>query len=407
MGKSLILALTYFLTVSAAAGAPQGAQKTPGTSLSPAQQAEAARISEAAKSALQSGDYAGAIQGFAKLIQMAPAVAELHANLGVAYYWAGRPGDAVAPCRKALELNPRLTTARYFLGLSLAEAGACREALPYLKSDYARVADLQLKRLMGMDAVRCAMTRDQPFQAVEYLGWLERDFQNDPDVLYLSTHLFSDLSTRASQRLLHTAPGSYQAHQLNAEALEIQGRLTDALAEYRKVLAMAPHLAGIHYRIGCLLLANERSPGAVDAARKEFEEELQISRTDAGSEYELGEMDREARKWDSAIVHFRRAVSNEPDFVSALIGLGKSLVSGNRAGEAVAPLEKAVKLAPGDPVAHYQLSFAYRRVGREAEAKKELARFRELHEEQQRTSLAIRTAILGDISSPQTAEPPE
>jgi tetratricopeptide (TPR) repeat protein len=407
MRKRFFLALSCFLIVSAAAGAPQSTQKAPGTSLSPAQQAEAARISEAAKSALQSGDYAAAIQGFARLIQMAPAVAELHANLGVAYYWAGRPGDAVAPCRKALELNPRLTSARYFLGLSLAEAGACQEALPYLKSDYARVADLQLKRLMGTDAVRCAMTRDQPFQAVEYLGWLERDFQNDPDVLYLSTHVFSDLSTRASQRLLYTAPGSYQAHQLNAEALEIQGRLTDALAEYRKVLTMAPHLAGIHYRIGCLLLANERGPGALDAARKEFEEELEISRTDAGSEYELGEMDREARKWDSAIVHFGRAVSSEPDFVSALIGLGKSLVSGNRAGEAVAPLGKAVKLAPGDPVAHYQLSFAYRRVGREAEAQKELARYRELHEEQQRTSLAIRTAILGDISSPQTAEPPE
>jgi tetratricopeptide (TPR) repeat protein len=402
------LALAAFLAIRAAGGAPQSTEKKgPSGSLSPTQQAEAAQISKAARSALQSGDYAGAIQGFSKLIQMAPAVAELQLNLGVAYYWAGRPRDAVAPCRKALELNSRLNSARYFLGLSLAEAGACQEALHYLESDYTRVADLQLKRLMGMDAVRCAMTRDQPFQAAEYLGWLERDFQNDPDVLYLSTHVFSDLSTRASQRLLHIAPGSYQAHQLNAEVLEIQGRLTDALAEYRKVLTMAPRLAGIHYRIGRLVLANERVPGALDAARKEFEEELQINRGDAASEYELGEMDREARKWNDAIVHFGRAVSSDPDFVSALIGLGKSLVSGNRAEEAVVPLEKAVKLAPRDPVAHYQLSFAYRRVGREAEAQKELALYRELHEEQQRAGLAIRTAFLGDISSPQTAEPPE
>jgi tetratricopeptide (TPR) repeat protein len=396
------------LAIRAAGGAPQGTgKKTPRASLSPAQQAEAEQISKAATSALQSGDYAGAIQGFAKLIQMAPAVAEFHANLGRAYFSAGRPRDAVAPCRKALELNPGLTSARYFLGLSLAEAGVCKEALHYLESDYTRVADPQLKRLMGMDAVRCAMTRDQPFQAVEYLGWLERDFQNDPDVLYLSTHVFSDLSTRASQRLLHTAPGSYQAHQLNAEVLEIQGKLTDALAEYRKVLTMAPRLSGIHYCIGRLLLANGPGPGALEAARKEFEEELQINRADAASEYELGEMDREARKWSNAIAHFGRAVSSDPDFVSALIGLGKSLVSGNRAGEAVAPLEKAVKLAPGDPVAHYQLSFAYRRVGREVEAQKELARYRELHEEQQRVGLAIRTAFLGDISRPQTAEPPE
>jgi tetratricopeptide (TPR) repeat protein len=400
--------LAAFLAIRAAGGAPQSTdKKTPNDSLSPAQQAEAAQISKASRNALQSGDYARAIQGFAKLIQMAPTVAELHANLGVAYYWAGQPRDAVASCRKALELNPRLTSARYFLALSLAEAGACKEALPHLESDYTHVADLQLKRLMGMDAVRCAMTRDQPFQAVEYLGWLERDFQNDPDVLYLSTHVFSNLSTRASQRLLHTAPGSYQAHQLNAEVLEIQGRFTDALAEYHKVLTMAPRLPGIHYRIGRLLLANDSDPGALDAARKEFEEELQINRADAASEYELGEMDREAREWNKAIEHFGRAVSSDPDFVPALIGLGKSLVSGNRAGEAVAPLEKAVKLAPGDLVAHYQLSFAYRRLGREAEAQKELARYRELHEERQRAGLAIRTAILGDISRPQTDEPPE
>jgi hypothetical protein len=46
-------------------------------------------------------------------------------------------------------------------------------------------------------------------------------------------------------------------------------------------------------------------------------------------------------------------------------------------------------------------------VGRETEAQKELALYRELHEKQQQASLAIRTGFNGDISSPQTAEPPE
>lgn len=118
-------------------------------------------------------------------------------------------------------------------------------------------------------------------------------------------------------------------------------------------------------------------------------------------------MSREARKWDDAIAHFERALSQNPDYAAALVGLGKSRVSAGRAAEAVAPLEKAVKLTPGDPVAHYQLSFAYRRVGREAEAQRELALYRKLYEEQQRASLAIRKGILGDISSPQTAAPPE
>ena len=203
-----------------------------------------------------------------------------------------------------------------------------------------------------------------------FLEGLNRDFPNDPDVLYLSTHIFSDLSTRSSQRLLQAAPGSYQAHQLNAEVLEIQEKFADAIEEYRKVLTLAPRLTGIHYHIGRLLLAGERSPNTLDAARKEFEEELQINPADPASEYELGEMAREARNWNDAIGHFGRAVASDPDFPPALVGLGKSLVSAGRAAEAVAPLEKAVKLTPDDPVSHYQLSFAYRRVGREAEAQK-------------------------------------
>jgi tetratricopeptide (TPR) repeat protein len=357
--------------------------------------------------ALNKGDYATAIQGLEKLTKMAPGVAEFQANLGMAYYSAGRPQDAIVPCSKALKLKPGLVAAHYFLGISLAESGGCKEALPYLEKDYPRLTDQRLKRVVGLDGAQCANTVDEPYRAVNFLQWLNRDFPDDPSVLYLSTHVFSDLSTRASERLLHIAPGSYQAHQLYAEALKVQGKIADAIAEYRKVLAMAPRLPGIHYQIGRLLLAEERDSATRDAAGREFEEELQISPGDAASEYELGEMARQARKWDEAIEHFGRAVKSDPDFPQALIGLGKSLVSAGRAQEAVEPLEAAVKLTPHDPVAHYQLSFAYLRVGRQEEAKQQLAIYRETHDQQQRFSQAIRLGIVGNLSQAQTDEPPE
>jgi tetratricopeptide (TPR) repeat protein len=398
---------TVFMTTilaSLAAGGQAPEKTSPST---PAAPSDANATVTAAMTALRKGDYAGAIPALEKLTALAPEVAEYQANLCAAYYFAGRPPDAVAPCRKALKLKPALASTHHILAVSLAESGDCKGALPFLAKDYPNVSDRQMRRIMGLDGTHCAMGMNDPYAAVNFLEGLNRDFPNDPDVLYLSTHIFSDLSTRASQHLLQVAPGSYQAHQLNAEVLEIQEKFTDAIEEYRKVLTLAPRLAGIHYRLGRLLLAGERSPGTLDSARKEFEEELQMNPGDPGSEYELGEMAREARNWNDAIEHFGRAVASEPDFASALVGLGKSLVSAGRAAEAVAPLEKAVKLTPGDPVAHYQLSFAYRRVGRDAEAQKELALYRQLFEEQQRASLAIRTGILGDISSPQTAEPPE
>ena len=368
---------------------------------------EANATVNAAMTALRQGDYAAAIPALQKLTAMAPDVPEYQADLCVAYYSEGKLLDAIAPCRKALKLKPTLASTRNILAVSLAESGDCKSALPLLAKDYPNVRDQQMRRVMGLDGARCAMASQEPYGAIYFLEGLNRDFPSDPDVLYLSTHIFSELSTLSSQRLLQTAPGSYQAHQINAEALEIQEKFTDAIEEYRKVLTLAPRLPGIHYRIGRLILAGERGPSTLDAARKEFEQELQVNPADPASEYELGEMAREARNWNDAIEHFRRALSSDPDFPPALVGLGKSLVSAGRAAEAVAPLEKAVKLTPGDPVAHYQLSFAYRRVGREAEAQKELALYRQLFEEQQRASLAIRTGIQGDISRPQTAEPPE
>ena len=361
----------------------------------------------AAMEALQRGDFAAAIAPLVKLTLVAPQVAEYQADLGMAYYSAGRPKDAIAPCRKALKLKPTLAAARYFLDVSLAETGDCKAALPLIEKDYAANRDPQLRRLMGLDGARCGMSIADPYRAVRFLQSLDGDFPDDPDVLYLGTRIFSDLSNLAAQRLLRVAPGSYQARQIDAEVLEVQGRTAEAIEEYRKILAAAPHLSGIHYRLGRLLLARDPEAATADAARHEFEKELEINADDAGSEYELGEMARAGRQWDAAIAHFGRAVKLDPNFPEAMVGLGKSLISAGRAAEAVAPLERAVKLEPNDAVAHYQLSFAYLRSGRDADAKRELDLYRSAHDRQHQIVETIRQGIGGNISRPQTAEPPE
>lgn len=304
-------------------------------------------------------------------------------------------------------MKPSLTFARYFLELSLAETGDCKSALPLLEKDYPAIRDPQIKRFMGLDGARCTMAFADPLKSTTWLQWLNRDFPDDPDVLYQSTRIFSDLSTLASQRLLRVAPGSYQARQIDAETLEIQGRNAEAIAEYRKVAEAVPNLSGVHYHIGRLLLSGEPNAATEEAARQEFEKELQINSNDASSEYELGEMARVARQWNDAIEHFGRAVKIDPGFPDALVGLGKSLVSAGRPADAVAPLQNAVRLDPADPVGHYQLSFAFRRLGREDEAKKELALYQQAVDKRHQVSLAIRQGIGGGVSKSQTAEPPQ
>ena len=218
------------------------------------------------------------------------------------------------------------------------------------------------------------MFTDQPDAALEFLRLLNREFPDDPDVLYLSVHTYSDLSTRASAELATKAGNSYQAHELNAEALEVQGKWQDAEKEYRSVLEKNPNQPGIHFRLGRLLLSMPNPPAdAQQQAKKEFEEELRIDPTNAGAEYVLGELDRQSNSYPEAIQHFSKATKLDPSFAAAYLGLGVSLMSEKNYAEAISPLENAVKLQPANPAGHYSLATAYSRAGRKSDADREFA----------------------------------
>lgn len=262
-------------------------------------------------------------------------------------------------------------------GIELAKEGQCAAALPLLRGA-ARALDRETKRSAGLATVRCALKLDKPEAAVSAILALNRDFPRDPEVLYVTTHAYSDLATRTSQELARTAPDSYPARELYAESLEMQGKWDDAEAQYRKILAAHPDLPGIHYRIGRLILSKPPAATTASDATREFEAELKLDPKNADAEYVLGELARGSSKWEDAIAHLSRAVKLDPDFSAAYLGLGMSLNSAGKFGDSVAPLEKYVHLEPSDPAGHYQLAIACARSGRREEAEKEMAVQREL-----------------------------
>jgi tetratricopeptide (TPR) repeat protein len=256
---------------------------------------------------------------------------------------------------------------------SLAESGHCREVLPQLKRSMIHTEDVAVKRRVGVAGVRCSMQVNDAAGAVTFLVWLNHEFPHDPAVLYLSSHVYSDLSMRASNELLSSAPASPQVRELNAEALETMGKWKEAADEYRAVLAKDPNLPGIHYRLGRLMLSMPDAPSTVkDDAKKEFEEELKVDPNNAGAEFVLGELARQAEQWPDAIAHFSKAVKLDTSFADAYLGLGRSYMGSDQPAQAVPPLELAAKLQPDNPVVHFQLATAYRRSGRKADADREL-----------------------------------
>ena len=263
--------------------------------------------------------------------------------------------------------------------LDVAKEGRCGEAVPLLKKAINQSSDKDFRRSAGLAGVRCAMVKNQFDAAGDFLRMLNREFPNDPEVLYASVHTYSDLATHASQQLATRAPNSAQAHELNAESLEMQGKWEQAGKEYQVVLQQNPQLPGIHFRIGRLLLsAPNPPPDVAEQAKREFQQELEIDPSNAGAEYVLGEIAREAQQWDEAVTHFTRAAKLDSSFGEAYLGWGVALVSTKKFSDAVAPLEIAVKLEPENPAAHYNLAIAYTRTGRKQEGDREFAIHREM-----------------------------
>src|SRR6266702_439718 len=268
--------------------------------------------------------------------------------------------------------------------LHLADSGRCREAIPLLKRALPQTSDKDLKRSAGLDGVRCAMTTNQFDAAEDFLRMLNREFPGDPEVLYTSVHTYSDLATRASQQLAISAPNSAQAHELNAESLEMQGQWDQAAKEYEVIARQNPRLPGLHFRVGRLLLSKPNPPADVsERAKQEFQQELEIDPHNAGAEYVLGELARQESQWPDAIKHFSRAAELDAGFGDAFLGLGTTLLSAKRFAEAIPPLETAVKLEPRNPAAHYSLATALTRAGRKEDADKEFAIHRQMTQGQQ------------------------
>jgi predicted Zn-dependent protease len=258
-------------------------------------------------------------------------------------------------------------------GIDLVETGHCQEALPLLARGLSQIADKTERYHAEMATVRCAMALGQDQAAVDALLELRRESPGDPEVLYISTHLFSELSIRAAQELQAKAPTSYQERRLEAETLESQGKNQDAAVIYREILTQNPKIPGIHYRLGQVDLVIAGDSGHTDDAKAEFEKELQVDPTNASAEFVLGELARRAGNWDDAVQRFSRATKLDVGFSEAYLALGMSLTGSGKFAEAKAPLQSYVKMEPDDPAGHYQLALAYSHTGDSAGAQREMA----------------------------------
>jgi tetratricopeptide (TPR) repeat protein len=331
------------------------------------------RLSDRARTALAAKNWREAEQALEKLASLAPAVAEVQANLGLALYFEARPADALTAFERARKLNPALPQLDVMTGLCDAELGRYQDAVTLLEPAFRHPPDDETGRLIGLHLAQAHAELQQFDRAFAAGEELLRRYPNDPEILYQVSHLHSDRSYALMSALVRAAPDSAWTHFANAQVQESLSRFEAAEREYRNALARDPHLVGAHYRLGRVMLSAARTTDSIGRARHEFEMELQLSPRNADAEYELGEIEREHGNLDLATGHFARALGYQPQFVEAQVGMAKTLMKQGHPAEAVPHLAEAAKLEPENKIPHYLLSMAYKALGDTAAAQREIA----------------------------------
>jgi len=278
-------------------------------------------------------------------------------------------GDYAA-AEKAFEKNSDNPRANAFLALTQAATNRCGEAEPALEAAFQAKSDPNIRKLTGLALARCRIAAERFDAALDPLSALRRDYPDDADVLYENARLHLKAWNGIVEEMFERTPDSFRVNQLSAEIFEIQGQYDEAVAEYRKAIEKAPRTINLHYRLGRALLMQSHEPASLEAARLEFEAELELNPNDAVAEYQVFQILQVQGDEDAAVWRLIRAVDLDPTFPEALVALGRQRVKDKDYADAIMVLNEALKHAPKSESAHYSLMLAYRNAGRREDAER-------------------------------------
>lgn len=273
---------------------------------------------------------------------------------------------------KAAAQNSSDKTARVFLSLTYAALGDCKNALPGL-ADYSAITDARLSKMAGLAAVNCYAATGESGRVLSSLQDLQQRFPNDADVLYVAAKQYMKAFNDTTMAMFQRTPASYRVHELSAEIFEVENRYSDAVNEYNKAIEENAHAPELHYLLGRAILLSSHSREALGQAKQAFLKELEVSPEDAVCEFQLGQIATAEGNQAEAQSRFEKAVALRPDFVDALVALGKIESQQKQYSKAIPLLQRAIEKEPSNERAHYALLTAYRNAGQLDKAKEEKA----------------------------------
>jgi tetratricopeptide (TPR) repeat protein len=308
-----------------------------------------------------------------------PADPEAQGNLAVLLYFQGRFADAIPHFREALDKQPTLVKIQGLLGLAEAHTQDFADARKDLNAAFPQVLDKKFKVDVGLELVGLYTQSGDLDEAAEVVTQLRKADPENPEVLYAAYRTYGDLSSESMMALALAVPDSAQMHQMIAHEEIKQGNTNGAIAQFRKAMAIDPHLPGIHFELA-ELLNTSLDVKVKKEAEEEYHAALIANPQDEKAEYRLGEIAAARGNSAQALNCYTKAVELEPSDAVAKLGLAKALIELDELDKAQGLLEEAVQLEPTNAIAHYRLATLYGRKGRVDDAKREVELYKKYKE---------------------------
>jgi tetratricopeptide (TPR) repeat protein len=350
-----------------------------------------ARHAQDAQQAQREGDFATAIREFAILARLLPEVADVHSNLGVAYYFHKQPREALAAFERALRLKPNLVPALIFSGIAHFELSEPARATTLLERALELSPDDQLARTW---LAHCAAAQGRFREAVDHFLVASRRAPRDVDIWYGLGRAYLELGRQEVERLTEVALNGARALQLAGDLWRLRGEQANALALYQEALNRRPGLAEVEQAIAELLGQQTSSqhaaasPSRPAAAQPTAPEDLhylaatefrgrahhafeQISALEANSHRAhqvLAESLEAQDRVDEALAEYRTVSRMKPDLAGIHLAVGNLLMSEGRAAEALEEYRAELLRRPRDAQVHYRMGRALIVLGQEDDA---------------------------------------
>jgi tetratricopeptide (TPR) repeat protein len=347
--------------------------------------------------ALADKRYPAAREDFTRLLRLGVRTAPVYSNLGVAYLRSGSPEEAIKMLENAERLAPTVAGVRLNLGLAYFHEREFKLASRYFGEVLSLNPDHpQARYLQGI----CGFMTDDFQATVDSLQPLFTQEANDLEYLFMLGISYGMLKkTEESQQvfaqLVKAGGDTPQLHLLLGKAYLALGDLKEADIELAQASKDGP-LPYAHYYRGILA----QKQGQTDRAAEQFEQEVSLLPNNPWAFKELAIIKVDQGDVRGAIQLLRRGVASNPDTPDLYAALGRIYLQSGEPRSAEVVLKRSISLDPKNGTYHFQLARAYLAQGLHGKAEEEMAQTRALASGSAGGQMELLTRGTADTATP-------